>query len=407
MQSEYQWAKYILDRLRENGHDAFLVGGCVRDMIMNIQPSDYDVVTGASIDEIKSIFSRTVNVGASFGVLLLVKDKKVCQVSTFRDNTSTPFEDAQKRDFTINGLYYDHKEDKLFDWVNGTVDIRNKTVRTINNPIDRFKEDPLRLIRAVRFASTLGFTIEDKTYITMKQMADQILSSSPERIREELIKIFGSKNSGTGFSILLECGLFEKIFPDIYKVYRETPGKIDFTKKMLEQIEKPNYFIGISALLCVIGFEDYDTLDTDKKIKFVKKILRHYKFSNNEIKNITAIIVNHLAFIKCGSMSDGKKKKLMRSGTFQEELEFHKIHLSVLEKNLKTFHELKNFYNSLNKEDIFPDPLITGNDLIEQGFTPDPSWGNLLDELDLMQLDGKIQSKEDAFEWIKQRIKLT
>ena len=407
MRTEYEWAKYIVDKLRENGHEAYLVGGCVRDMIMNLTPFDYDVVTGASIEEIKSIFSRTVNVGASFGVLLLVKDKKVCQVSTFRDNTKTPYEDAQKRDFTINGLYYDHVKEKVFDWVNGTVDIRNKTVRAIGRPEDRFTEDPLRLIRAVRFASSLGFTVDEKTYREIKRVPEKILSSSPERIRDEVIKIFDNQNSVTGFSILLECGLFEKIFPDIYAVYETNPEMIDFTKKMLSYIETPDYYIGLAAILCVLGFTSYTSKNTGNKIKPVKKILKHYKFSNNDIKNITAIMTNHLIFIKNDSLSNGKKKKIMRSPTFSKELRFHKIHLNSLNETIKSYDELKKFYNSLNQKDIFPVPLITGKDLIARGFSPNPSWGKILDELDLMQLEGKIQTKKAAWDWIKNRIKLT
>ncbi|MCD6460173.1 CCA tRNA nucleotidyltransferase, partial [bacterium] len=394
MVTEFEWAKYIVDKLREKGHKTFLVGGCVRDMIMDITPSDYDVVTNASLDEIKTIFSRTINVGASFGVLLLVKDKKICQVSTFRDNAKTPFEDAQKRDFTINGLYYDHVNKTFFDWVNGTADIRKKIVRAIGCAKSRFKEDPIRLIRAVRFASTLKFSIENQTYRAIKEMTESILSSSPERIREEIIKIFNHKNSDKGFSILIECGLFEKIFPAIFKIYEKNPHLIEFTGQMLNAIEEPNYLLGLSALLCVMGFINYNTNNIDKKINSIKKILNHYKFSNNEIKSIAAILTRHLIFIKICSFSDGRKKKFMQSGTFLLELEFHKIHLKTLKKDLKSYTDLKLFYQTLRKKEIFPDPLITGKDLIKQGFTPNSSWGNLFDELELMQLDNTIKNKE-------------
>jgi len=174
---------------------------------------------------------------------------------------------------------------------------------------------------------------------------------------------------------------------------------------MLSSIGKPDYHIALSALLCVMGLTSYKTDNIDEKIKSVKKILRHYKFSNDEIKSITAILVNHLIFIKNDSLSAGKQKKLMRSVTFEQELEFHKMHLNVLNEPLKSHDELKRFYNGLNKKDIFPDPLVTGKDLIARGFSPGPSWGKLLDELDLMRLEGEIVSKKDALEWIQQRIK--
>jgi len=406
MNEAYNWACEIVKKLKDEGYQAYFVGGCVRDMVMNRIPGDYDVATNASIDDIKRFFPKNVEVGVSFGVILVVNRGEKCQVSTFRSTSGNAEDDAHLRDFTINGLFYDPQENKVFDWVGGKKDIEAGIIRAINSPRDRFSEDYLRMIRAVRIASALGFRIEEKTFAAIKQMARMILNCSNERIRDELIKIF-SGNPLDGFNLLLESGLIYHVIPELNLIQETDSDKISRIKIMLANICPPDYIIGLAALLSETGdytYRENINVFVPDSIE-VEYFLKKYKFSNYESKTIKNILINHLKFIHAQKMSSGIIKKLMQSESFYRELEFHRLRLIVFAKNLDTYCYLKDMRGSLSDNDIHPKPLLNGNDLIGMGFYPGKIFSKILRELELKQLEGELETKEDALVWIKSEFK--
>jgi len=406
MNEAYNWACEIVKKLKNEGYQAYFVGGCVRDMVMNRIPGDYDVATNASIDDIKRFFPKNVEVGVSFGVILVVNRGEKCQVSTFRSTSGNAEDDAHLRDFTINGLFYDPQENKVFDWVGGKKDIEAGIIRAINSPRDRFSEDYLRMIRAVRIASALGFRIEEKTFAAIKQMARMILNCSNERIRDELIKIF-SGNPLDGFNLLLESGLIYHVIPELNLIQETDSDKISRIKIMLANICPPDYIIGLAALLSETGdytYRENINVFVPDSIE-VEYFLKKYKFSNYESKTIKNILINHLKFIHAQKMSSGIIKKLMQSESFYRELEFHRLRLIVFGKNLDTYCYLKDMRGSLSDNDIHPKPLLNGNDLIGMGFYPGKIFSKILRELELKQLEGELETKKDALVWIKSEFK--
>lgn len=394
-----KWAEKIVQRLRQSGFLAYFAGGCVRDHIMGIQPADYDIATNAATDQIKQLFHRTVEVGVEYGVILVIHKSIHCQVSTFRTKTNNPQDDALKRDFTINGLFYDPREDKLFDWVDGIKDIEKKIIRAIGSPQDRFTEDPLRLLRAVRLASTLDFKIEKNTMVCIKKNALSIITCSEERIRDELINIFSGKNLVSALKLLKSTGLLYMIIPQI-KHKKLSAYKL--SEKILSLIETPDYRIGISGILCGLGF-DYpeNNIPSTPNFSEMNIFLIKMKFSNKDKLVIYNILKNHLRFINQSTMKISEKIKLMQSESFLLELEFHKLHLKAVNKPLNSYTDLKILHESLSHEEIFPTPLISGDELIDMGYKPSKNWKSVFNMLEIEQLEKNISTKQQTINWIK------
>lgn len=406
MDKSYRWASDIVSKLKESGFKAYFAGGCVRDMVMKRVPVDYDVATDASLETIKGLFSKTVEVGAGFGVVLVINKGEKCQVSTFRATSGDPRDDAALRDFTINGLFYDPQEDRIFDWVGAIEDIKSRIVRAIGSPRDRFNDDYLRMIRAIRIASDLGFQIEEKTFGAIKQMAHLIRYSSRERIRDELIKIL-SANPARGFDLLCESGLLYAVIPELNPASADNTAKLGRIKVMLSNMDKPDYLISLASIFCEIW--DYSYLKTHdcafcEPVQLVDS-LKKYKLSNCEIKTIRNILNNHIKFIHAPELSSGRVKKLMQSESFDLELEFHKLRLLSLDWPLGSYNCLKNLREKFDRTDIHPAPLLNGDDLIRIGYYPGRLVGQILSELEFAQLEGRIVSKQDAVNWAISRFK--
>ncbi len=401
------WATEIVRRLQKAGFRAYFAGGCVRDMVMKKEPADYDIATNASCAIIQELFPHTVGVGVSFGVVLVIYKEYKCQVSTFRTDCADPREDALKRDFTINALFYDPFTRKIEDWCDGVGDIHRKLVKAVGIPQDRFNDDPLRLLRAVRMASTLDFSIEENTYQAIKRMAYLITKPSPERIRDELIRILSDNNACRGLELLDDTGLLREIFTRISPTENSAfsvryDNLVSFAHNLLSYIREPDYILGISALLCGLETQSYpkqsDTLPTS--IPSVSLFLRKYMFSNKDNLSIKNVLLHHLRFIYAQELSIGTKKKMMQSDTFIRELEFHRIHLCALGNKPDSYNHLKTLYDSLAPDEISPQPLISGTDLIELGINPSPELGKILADVEMKQLEGELTTREQALKLI-------
>ena len=362
----------IVRRLREAGHTAYFNGGCVRDMVRGVEPHDYDIATSATPEQVQQLFPKTVPVGAQFGVVLVLDGGHQFEVATFRTDQAyvdgrrptsvrygSPEEDAQRRDFTINGLFYDPIEDRVIDFVNGRADIERKLVRTIGEARQRFTEDKLRLLRCVRFAANLGYDIEPATFEAVKEMAAQIQVVSAERIRDELIKTLTRSHAGRGLELLRASGLLAEILPEIAVMQGvEQPPEFHpegdvfvHTRMMLDALPPhPSVTLAFAVLLHDVGkpptferapdrirFNEHDRVGAE----LAETILRRLRFSNDEIERIVLCVREHMRFQFVKEMRPAKLKRILARKTFPDELELHRIDCAASHRNLENYEFLK------------------------------------------------------------------
>ena len=434
MDSNKAAAVEIIGKLQEEGHVAYLAGGCVRDMLKGEIPKDYDIATSALPEQITSIFSKTREVGVHFGVVIVIKDNKAFDVATFRNDGSykdgrhpedvtfsTPDEDTARRDFTINGIFFDPISQKYIDFVDGRSDIEKKVVRAIGDPDLRFQEDHLRLLRAVRFAARFNYEIEEKTWKSIKLNASGISKISKERVRDELTKILLNENRVLGFDLLVDSGLMEHIIPEILQLKGcEQPPQFHpegdvfvHTRLMLSLLkDNPSIELGLSVLLHDIGkpatysfdevadrirFNGHDKLGAEMS----NQILRDLKFSNSIIEDVVQMVANHMTFKDVQKMRQSKLKRFMSRSTFSDEKELHRVDCLGSWGGLDNYDFLNEKMIEFDNEPIIPAPLLTGKDLIEFGWTPGPNLGETLNSVQDLQLEGTLNSKEEALEWVK------
>jgi poly(A) polymerase len=422
-------ALQIVQVLRKAGFMAYWAGGCVRDLIMKSEPQDYDVATSASTDDIERLFEKTVPVGKQFGVVLVLLDGQPFEVATFRTEgdyqdgrhpawvkPAGPEADARRRDFTINGLFFDPVAQEVIDYVHGQQDIAAGLIRAIGDPRERFAEDKLRILRAVRFASVLNFTVEKETWNTVKAMAREIHSVSAERIREELIKIFTRPNAGSGLQLLSDSGLLREILPEVeaMKGCRQNPefhpeGDVFVhTKLLLDKLENPTITLAFGALLHDVGkpptfsdeggkihFYEHDRVGAE----MTRVILTRLKFSTREVDAVCEAVGSHMRFMNVQEMRKGKLKTFMARENFPEELELHKIDCGSSHGKLDNYEFLQQKLKEFEVEELKPKPLLSGHDLIGKGFSPGPKMGRILKEVYELQLEGTLKSKEEALAW--------
>lgn len=424
-------AVQIVKMLHQSGFVAYFAGGCVRDMIMKEKPKDYDIATTATPDDVEKLFPKCVPVGKQFGVMIVVIDKQHFEVATFRREGAyqdgrhpdavaftTPEEDAKRRDFTVNGLFYDPLKRCIIDHVEGRKDIRQKLIRTIGDPDARFQEDRLRLLRAIRFAANLGFEIEPKTWQAIKRLRKEIHSVSQERIRDELVKMFTRSNAGCGLELLSESGLLEEVLPEIeaMKGVKQPPefhpeGDVFVhTKMLMDQLEHPSVRLAFGALLHDVGkpptFSDeggrihfYNHPNVGAQI--TRQILTRLRFSNQEIEDIVSCVDNHMKFANVKEMRIGKLKQFVARENFLVELEMHKIDCLASHGKLELYQFLRRKVKEFEREDLKPKRLINGDDLIAIGIEPGPMMKEILEEVYSLQLEGKIASQDEAIRWVK------
>lgn len=434
-------ANSICEMLQRNKHQALLVGGCVRDLLLGREPADYDVATDATPVEVAGLFPESVAVGAQFGVILIPKNGLKVEVATFRSDmgysdgrhpdrvvySKTPQEDVQRRDFTINGLLMRHDNGEVLDFVGGQKDLGAGTIRAIGNPELRFAEDKLRMMRAVRFAARFGFEIEPATFRAIRRHVAEIQQVSPERLREELTKMLTEGAARRAFELLDETWLLGQVLPEIAAMKgveqpREFHPEGDVwihTRLMLEQLAKgasPTLAWGV--LLHDVGkpptFQSAEETGdrirfnhhVDVGVKMAEAICRRLRFSNEETEQIAALVGNHMRFGAVEAMKKSTLKRFVRLPQFDEHMELHRLDCLSSHRHLDSYEFVQHFLGATPPEQVRPERLLTGDDLLAMGFLPGPEFARILRAVEDAQLEGQLKTKEDAKQYVLESLKV-
>jgi tRNA nucleotidyltransferase/poly(A) polymerase len=433
-------ANSICDTLRRNGHQALLVGGCVRDLLLGREPADFDVATDATPERVMSLFPESIGVGAQFGVVLVPRDGHKVEVATFRSDvgysdgrhpdrvvySTAVKEDVLRRDFTINGLLMRHDTGEVLDFVGGQADLEAGIVRAIGEPIQRFAEDKLRMLRAVRFAARFLFTIEPVTFAAIRRHAAEIGQVSAERLRDELTKLLTEGAARHGFELLDDTGLLQQLLPEIAAMKGvEQPPQFHpegdvwiHTRLMIEQLPagcsptlawgvllhdvgKPPTFKPVAETGDRIRFDGH----VDVGVRMAEDICRRLRFSNEEIEQILALVANHMRFKDVEQMRSSTLKRFVRLPHFDEHLELHRLDCLSSHRQLQSYEFVQRFLANTPAEQVHPPRLLTGDDLKQMGYAPGPLFSEILHSLEDAQLEGQVQDKEAAVEFVSRRFR--
>lgn len=431
----------IVRRLVEAGHQAVFAGGCVRDHLMGKEPKDYDIATSARPEEVQRLFPKSFAVGAHFGVILVREAEHSFEIATFRSDGeytdgrrpesvtfTTAEEDAHRRDFTVNGLFYDPTKDEVLDYVRGREDLARQVLRAIGDPHQRFEEDQLRLMRAVRFATVLGFEIEAVTWAAVVEMAPKIKSISAERIREELSRILLHPNRVHGFDLLVSSGLMAAVLPEILVLQGcEQPpqfhpeGDVFIHTRIMLGLLPAQVSLSLvwSVLLHDIAKPATFTRDPDGRIRFnghdklgaemSEEILRRLKYPNDVIEPTVEAVANHMVFKDVQKMRISRLKRFMARPGFEDEMELHRVDC----QSSNGFSDNYDFIRQKQEEfghdplPLIPKPLINGHELMALGIPKGPQVGELLTAVQNLQLEGVLTTSDEAFAWVKENWKAT
>jgi poly(A) polymerase len=426
-------ARGIVQRLHDAGHAALYAGGCVRDRLMGVEPHDYDIATDARPEQVQALFRRTVAEGAHFGVIVVLDGSYEFQVATFRNDGqyldgrhpatvsfSTPEQDAERRDFTINGLFFDPLEDRLIDYVGGQRDLEARLLRAIGNPADRIREDRLRMLRAVRFATTLGFDIDGATWRAVCENARHIREVSAERIREELMKILLSPRRVRGFDLLDESGLLGEILPEIEALkgceqppqFHPEGDVFKHTRIMLDLLPaQVSGSLVLSVLFHDIGKPGTFSTDADGRIRFnghdrlgaamTERVMLRLRFSRAEIDATVEAVANHMVFKDVQQMRVAKLKRFLARPHIDDELELHRVDCTSSHGLLDNYEFLNAKRDEFASEPLIPPPLITGRDLIALGMKPGPHFSEILEAVESRQLEKALATREEALAFVR------
>ena len=387
----------VVGCLRENGYEALLAGGCVRDMLLGKKPNDYDVATNATPETVTKLFKRTLTVGAQFGVVVVLLEGRQVEVATFRSDQSyqdgrrpekvvftDARHDAQRRDFTINGMFYDPLADRVIDYVGGKDDLREGVVRAIGSAERRFEEDHLRMLRAIRFAGRLDFQIEQKTFQAIRKNASKLKRISIERVAVELEYILADPHRKRGLNLAYECGLLENIFPSL------GGDNLRFGIKIASALPKKcSFALALAALL----------INCDGKKS--KRICRDLKTSNELRSQVSWLISNRQVLLDAVALSKGRLKQWLAEPLFETLLQLAIIHARLTSTGKDQLRTLRKQIADLGDEPLTPPRLLDGHDLIKLGAVPGPLVGQLAEELYLAQLENHVQNRRQAETWVK------
>ncbi|HZQ92625.1 MAG TPA: CCA tRNA nucleotidyltransferase [Terriglobales bacterium] len=452
-----QFATDIVRALHDRGHQAYLVGGCVRDLQLGREPADYDVATDATPDEVMRIFPDTFAVGAQFGVVLVplprateeqlaaVPDehpgsghRHSVEVATFRSDigysdgrhpdqvrfSRSAEEDAQRRDFTINALLLDPLNNQLLDYVGGRRDLERGIIRAIGDPHRRFAEDKLRMLRAVRFAARFDYWIEPKTLAAIKELAPQIHQVSHERVRDELLKMLTEGHARHAFELLDQTGLLKEVLPEIAAMKGvEQPPQFHpegdvwvHTLLLLDGLQAgASATLALGALLHDVGkpptfrrAPDRIRFDGHVEVgmKMAQEICRRLRLSTHETDQVVALVGNHMRFADVEQMKDSTFKRFVRLPRFDEHMELHRLDCMASHRDLDRYNFTRHRLAEMPPEAIRPAPLITGSDLIAAGYAPGPLFKEILAAVEDQQLEGRLASRDEAMQFVARQFPL-
>jgi len=416
----------IIRQLRGSGHLAYLVGGCVRDRLLGIIPKDLDIATDAEPGGITQHFPQSQLVGAHFGVVMVRRGRVQVEVATFRSEgpysdgrrpdevrfVKDPALDAQRRDFTINGLMEDPFSGTILDAVGGRADLEAKVIRAIGDPDLRFEEDYLRMLRAVRFAARFHFTIEMATFTAIRRRADCVRKISAERIRDEIVRILTEGDARRGLELLDSCGILEHVLPEV-KAFQGVLQPPEYHPEgdvwthvllMLGRMNHPSPALALGVLLHDVGKPP--TFRVAERIRFdghaeigaqmTRNILSALKFSNEDIEHVSALVANHMRFKDVQQMRLSTLKRFLCLSHFEEHLELHRLDCLASNGQLDSYAFVKAKLAELSSNELRPAPLIGGRDLLQAGFKPGPALGRALEAVATAQLEGDIHSPDEA-----------
>lgn len=417
--------------LREAGHEAFLVGGCVRDRLLGREIHDRDLTTDATPRQLLRLFPDAVEVGAHFGVVLIRRGGEEVQVATYRSESgyrdgrhpeSVRFEtdvraDLSRRDFTINALLEDPLTGEVIDHVGGLDDLRARWIRAIGEPRERFAEDHLRMLRAVRFAAELGFAIEPRTFGAIRELAPAILRISAERVRDELFRILTGSAPRRGFELLDEAGLLGHILPEVERMkgveqppeYHPEGDVWTHTLLLLGQLRHAPLDLAWGCLLHDVGKPETQTVED--RIRFsghekvgaamARRILERLRYPAELVKRVEWLVAQHMRFKDVERMSEATFKRFVRQPGFSVLLELYRIDLAASRRPLAMYETVRRRLETLPPETLHPPPLLRGRDLVEMGYTPGPEFSRALKALEEEQLAGRLSSREQAEEFVR------
>jgi poly(A) polymerase len=446
-----EFAEQVCRTLRAAGHQAYLVGGCVRDILLKREPVDYDVATDATPDRVQELFPRSLAVGAKFGVVIVLGNvtgnvstgddqatdggETQVEVATFRSDegysdgrhpdkviySKMPEEDVRRRDFTINALLLDTQTGEVLDFVGGRKDLEAGIIRAIGEPGKRFREDKLRMIRAVRFAARFGYAIEGATFAAIVESAPAIHQVSAERVRDELTKLLTEGAARRGFELLDETRLLPEVLPEISRMKGvEQPPQFHpegdvwvHTRMMLaglsagcpatlawgvllHDVGKPPTFKPPQGPGGRIRFDEHVEVGT----RMAEAICRRLRFSNQDMEQIAALVANHLRFKDVHQMKASTLKRFVRMDRFAEHLELHRLDCLSSHGSLEAYNFVQKFLAETPAEQVRPPKLLSGEDLKVLGFAPGPAFKTMLEAVEEAQLNGKVQTQGEAKELV-------
>ncbi|MFO1477654.1 MAG: CCA tRNA nucleotidyltransferase [Verrucomicrobiota bacterium] len=449
MSSPRDTAVEIVRRLQEAGFGAFWVGGCVRDLFLREEPDDYDIATSAKPAEIEKLFTRTLAVGRKFGVMVVLEGERQFQVATFREEAdyrdgrrpeqvvfSNARADALRRDFTVNGMFYDPVREELHDWVGGRADLEARVIRTIGSPAERFQEDHLRLLRAVRFAARLEFEVEPATFEALRAVAPRIRDISAERVRDELVKLFAppGREPGAaarhplnpparGLELLRQSGLLPEVLPEVAatvaceqspdfhpegSVFNHLVRMLNFMRPgsdprlpwavLMHDIAKPAT-ASRDARTGSIHFYEHEKIGA----ALAEEILGRLRFPRREIEAVAAAVRHHMQFKDAPEMRRATLRRMLMRPTFPLELELHRLDCLGSHGRLEIHSFLERQRDELERLPGIRPPLLTGNDLMALGMPPGPELGKWIQALREKQLQDELRTPDEAREWIRKQ----
>lgn len=422
-------------RLQEAGFIAYWAGGCVRDLIIGRHAKDFDIATNAVPDKVVELFPGAVAVGKCFGVVRVPVEGNWYEVATFRQDAeyldgrrpsavtfSDPETDAQRRDFTVNALFYDPLKGQVIDFVSGREDIDHRVIRAVGNPRERFREDHLRLLRAVRFAATLDFVLDPDTAAAIREWATKVSAVSAERVREELSRLWvEARRAGDALILLRELGLLQVILPEVAAMhgveqppqYHPEGDVFQHTVVMLNDMDTDDYRLAWAVLLHDVGkpptaqfkdgrwrFECHAAVGAEA----TRAILQRLRFSTDDTDEITHMVSNHMRFIDVKSMRRATLRRIVGAPTFHSEMELHRLDCSSSHGDLENYHYLGDFHRQMASEPVLPPPWITGREIMALGIPEGREVGVWRKKAYDAQLEGTHPDRESLLEWIRKEI---